>query len=122
MRRQSGQSAVELALAAPFLMLLLVLVLDLGRAIQAYVVVQSAAREAARYASYQPTDQAGIQQVVDDVLSQNGLQPGLATIAISGSSPGNPVRVTVSYQMPLILGLPWTSTVNIQTVVEAVIF
>ncbi|MBI5955396.1 MAG: pilus assembly protein [Chloroflexi bacterium] len=57
MRKQSlqrGQSLVELALALPILMLVLLIVVDFGRAFYAYVTVTNASREGARYAASPP--------------------------------------------------------------------
>lgn len=46
---ERGVSAVEFALIAPVLILLLVGILDLGRAVNAYVTVSNAAREGTHY-------------------------------------------------------------------------
>ena len=54
-RRQEGTSTVEFALVAPVLLLLLIGILDLGRAVNAYVTVSSAAREGSHYAILHPT-------------------------------------------------------------------
>jgi hypothetical protein len=48
-------STVEFALVAPVLFLLLVGILDLGRAVNAYVTVSNAAREGSHYAILHPT-------------------------------------------------------------------
>jgi hypothetical protein len=53
--REEGTSTVEFALIAPVLFLLLVGILDLGRAVNAYVTVSSAAREGSHYAILHPT-------------------------------------------------------------------
>ncbi len=47
-------STVEFALVAPVLLLLLVGILDLGRAINAYVTISSSAREGSHYAVLHP--------------------------------------------------------------------
>jgi Flp pilus assembly protein TadG len=49
-RRQRGDAIVELALLAPILMLILFGVLELGRVVDAWLVVENAAREGARAA------------------------------------------------------------------------
>lgn len=54
-RRDEAASTVEFALVAPVLFLLLVGILDLGRAVNAYVTVSSAAREGSHYAILHPT-------------------------------------------------------------------
>ena len=55
-----GQSLVEFALILPILLLLLLGIIEGGRIIWAYITVQNAAREAARYAvTGQPYDELG---------------------------------------------------------------
>jgi len=48
-RNARGQSLVEFALLLPILMLIVVVLVDLGRAVYYYSVVHNAAREGARY-------------------------------------------------------------------------
>jgi hypothetical protein len=55
LHRDEGTSTVEFALVAPVLFLLLVGILDLGRAVNAYVTVSNAAREGSHYAILHPT-------------------------------------------------------------------
>jgi Flp pilus assembly pilin Flp len=50
-----GATLVEFALVAPMLVLILVGILDLGRAVNAYVTVSNAAREGSHYAILHPT-------------------------------------------------------------------
>jgi Flp pilus assembly protein TadG len=49
-RKQNGQSLVEMALIAPFLMMILLMVIDCGRAAYDYANLAGAAREGARAA------------------------------------------------------------------------
>ena len=50
-----GVALVEFALMVPVLILLLVGILDTGRAVNAYVTISNASREGARYAALNPT-------------------------------------------------------------------
>ena len=52
---ERGTSAVEFALIAPVLLLLLIGIIDLGRAVNAYVTVSNAAREGTHYLVLHPT-------------------------------------------------------------------
>ena len=52
---ERGQGLVELAIALPFLLLLLLGVLDVGRAYWAVVALKDAASEGASYAAFYPT-------------------------------------------------------------------
>jgi hypothetical protein len=54
-RGEDGTSLVEFALVAPVLLLLLVGILDFGRAVNALVTVSNAAREGSHYAILHPT-------------------------------------------------------------------
>ena len=54
-RGEEGTSVVEFALVAPVLLLVIVGILDLGRAVNAYVTVSNAAREGSHYAIIHPT-------------------------------------------------------------------
>lgn len=49
LRDQAGQATVEMALVLPFLLLLLLGIAEFGRLLSAYLTVQNAAREGARY-------------------------------------------------------------------------
>jgi hypothetical protein len=55
LRHDEAASTVEFALVAPLLFLLLVGILDLGRAVNAFVTVSNAAREGSHYAILHPT-------------------------------------------------------------------
>ena|SRR5437868_5911246 len=49
-REERGQSLVEMALIAPFLLMILMMVIDCGRAVYTYTTLAAAAREGARTA------------------------------------------------------------------------
>jgi len=57
-RRQRGDAIVELALLVPILVLMLCGVLELGRVVDAWIVVNNAAREGAREAALAYPDSA----------------------------------------------------------------
>jgi Flp pilus assembly protein TadG len=63
-RVRRGQGLVELAVAMPILMLILLGTLDLGRAYADYVDLKSAARDGAGYGQMAPSDTSGIQSRV----------------------------------------------------------
>lgn len=63
-RRRQGQSLVELGVAVPFVLLLMLGTLDLGRMFFDYIELRNAVREAAAYGSRNPTDTAGIKSRV----------------------------------------------------------
>lgn len=111
-------SAVEFALIAPVLFLLLVGIIDLGRAVNAYVTVGNAAREGTHYLALHPTaGPSAIASAVDQrvypldttkVTVNASYYDGATfrpwpsgTIAPNPSPTHTPVRVEVSY--------PWSA-------------
>jgi Flp pilus assembly protein TadG len=100
-RAQEGQSITELALFFPVLLLIMVGMLDLGRAFHVYTTVVNAAREGARYGAFYPDDDFGIQDAVVQEATGSNINLSLATIIVekpSGVGSGNPIRVTVTFQ------------------------
>jgi Flp pilus assembly protein TadG len=121
-RSEGGTSLVEFALVAPVLLLMLVGILDIGRAVNAYVTVSNAAREGSHYAILHPTAApSAIETAVRDRVVP--LNPCLVSVTTSyyntalpspafvawpsGGVPAStpqksvPVRVEVSY--------PWSA-------------
>ena len=122
-REQSGVALVEFALVLPVLVLLLVGVIDVARAANAYATLSSAAREGSHYAALHPT--AGPSAIASTVRARVApLSAGSVTVeatysngtdfiawpsgGIPASSPSPslvPTRVRVSY--------PWQSVTSI---------
>jgi Flp pilus assembly protein TadG len=106
-RRNSGQSLVEMALIAPFLVMILLLVIDFGRAAYDYATLAGAAREGARTAittgSSRPDDNRVIGAVNQNAIGLslssgsciNDPPPASPTMAANtgliyvGAGPGN---------------------------------
>jgi Flp pilus assembly protein TadG len=96
------------------LVLLLVGVIDFGRAFHSYVVITNASREGARYASHLPHWRPGIVKAAQEEAAQSGvaLEDGDITVEPEPSNdpddPTNPesgdaITVTVSYDFATIL-------------------
>lgn len=101
-RRERGQSLVEAALALPVVIMLMLGLLDLGRAYFALVELNDAADEAATYAALDYTDTASMR--VRAVQSANNVTLNPADVILSGPPAhgiGQPVTVTVSFSMTL---------------------
>jgi Flp pilus assembly protein TadG len=78
--REAGQSLVEFTLAITVFLLLLMGVVDLGRAVYQYNGVAQAARELARVTSVHPGATLGTSTQTSAVLAtQRGLVPGIGT-------------------------------------------
>ena len=100
--RQRGQGLVEFAMLLPVLMLILMSILDFGRAIYAYSVVANSAREGARFAITGPVNPDDIITVVQNAAI--GLD--MAQLTVSVTYPGEDLtRVEVNYTLLLITPL-----------------
>lgn len=104
MNRRRGQALVEFAMVMPLLLLLLVGLIEFGRAWNLHQVVTDASREGARHAVLQSeADPSDRQDSVSNVVNR-----ALANAAVNTSNPnididvdglseiGKPVTVTVS--------------------------
>ncbi|MEW5935245.1 MAG: TadE/TadG family type IV pilus assembly protein [Bacillota bacterium] len=108
MRCERGQALWEFAVVLPILVLILLGTLVLGLAVDAKLVVSSAAREGARYAAIVWESQgwgslAGVRQKVRDALAAGGLNvsdPSYFNPAqdVQVADLGDYVQVTVSYR------------------------
>jgi len=107
-KRNKGQSLVEVSLLLPVLLMLLLGVIDFGRAYYILVALTSAADEGAFYASLKPLDEAGIvaRTVESAANSIVEIDPADVAIVTAGSlAPGAPITVTVAFPMDLFTPL-----------------
>lgn len=106
-----GQSVLELALLLPVLMLILVGAVDLGRIVQAQVVINNAARVGAQYASVQGLgDTSAIQSAVLAEVTQlqgvDGSNPGIAISSGLDNESMTKAIVTVTYRFSPVARIP----------------
>jgi Flp pilus assembly protein TadG len=100
--RERGQSLVEAAFALPVVIMLMLGLLDLGRAYYIMVELNDAADEAATYAALKYTDISGIRMRA--VQSANNVTIDPDNVVLSGPPAhgvGQPVTVTISVDMSL---------------------
>lgn len=103
-----GQELVELAILVPILLLISFGVLDMGRLFHASITITNAAREGARYGTFDPSDVAGIINATYAEAQSSGVDLSTSTITVScpeGCGSGLSVRVTINYPFQLIMGL-----------------
>ncbi len=103
-RHGSGQAVLELALAAPVILLLLVGMVLVARVIQAELAVLAAAREGARVcAEARSQGDCLIQgaQIARIVANGDGLRTLRVDVDTGGFERGGTVRVTVSSPVPV---------------------
>ncbi len=95
----TGQSIVEVAIAMPILLGLVIGIFEFGRAWNVRQVTTNAAREGSRLAVIAGADPLVVEAEIDGRMSDAGLDPGLATITISGMACciGLPVSVQLDY-------------------------
>lgn len=98
-QKERGQELVEYALILPIMMLILMSILDLGRAVYYYSAIHNSAREGARYGVINPEDPAGIEAVVRKKAVV--LNPADLTVVIILPDEDT-VQVTVTYQFAAI--------------------
>ena len=91
MTRERGVSATEVALMMPFLLMVTMGIVDLGRIMYFQLGVQEAVQEGVAYASIEPDDPAGI---ITRTVEANSA-PELATTDVSVTCPTS-TSVTVS--------------------------
>jgi len=103
-KREKGQSMVEVALTMPLLLLILMGILDLGRAYFTFVALSDAAAEGASYAAIHPTNLTEISARAAD--SSDGLvtfAPEMVSVEFNGDAiDSSVVTVTVQYDYPLL--------------------
>ncbi len=101
---------VEFALIVPVLLLLVIVILDLGRAVNAYVTVSNASREGARYASVHPdaSPSAIVAQVKSRSVPLDGSQLTVTPTYYNGSSFQN-------WPPPATSPKPTTVPIRVQT-------
>jgi Flp pilus assembly protein TadG len=110
LRSEQGQTAVEFALIAPLLIVLLLGVVQFGIAFNNYLTITDAARVGARKAIVLRFSGGSINDVEDAVrAAAPGLDSGKLKIDVSaptGWTSGNDVTVTVKYPYSISL-LDW---------------
>ncbi|MDA8233114.1 MAG: pilus assembly protein [Magnetospirillum sp.] len=98
-----GVAAVEFALAAPILLVLVLGLADFGMATNERMRLTSAARAGAQYAMGNPTDSAGTRQAT--LAAANGLNSGTVSVTLScGCNDGS--TITCGGTCPT--SAPWT--------------
>jgi Flp pilus assembly protein TadG len=107
-RAESGQSAVEFALVVPFICLLLLALVDFGKAVNYWLDANHLANEGARLAAVlgdQPPPAGGLQQWIQQQAETNELRNGTGSVT-------SPAQVCISFPAGREIGKPVTVTVR----------
>lgn len=100
-----GQQLVELALALPFLLLILLGTLDLGRAFHTQIALTNAAREAARFAAVGGAGATSAQASAEFGPGGStiaGCIEGTVSLSATGGGRGRPYTVVVTCEFQLV--------------------
>ena len=99
-RKQRGQSLVEMALISPFLIMILLMVIDCGRAAYDYATLAGAAREGARAAITTGTSRPDNNRVIGAVVTNVygvSLSPGTCVNDAPPASPSMAANTGLIY-------------------------
>ena len=102
-RSEHGASLVEMAILLPLFVLLLLVAVDAGRAFYLAIEVAGAARSAAIYGSWNPTDTTGMQTAAQDDA------PDVPNLSVGTPSYGCECPDGTSYSASCTTGLPTCS-------------
>jgi len=108
-RKRRGVAAVEFAIVAPFLILLLFGIIECGRAIMVQQVLTNASREGARRAILEATTTSEVTTIVSDYLTNGSIAGATVTVSptpLSSAGFGDPVTVTVSVPYDQVSWIP----------------
>ena len=106
---REGVIAVELAVLLPFLMFVAAIGVDFARIFSRTVILETASRNGAIYASYEPaksTDTAGIQAVVLKDCTDISPTPTVTSSTYTGTDGFSYVKVTVKYTFTTVMKFP----------------
>lgn len=102
-----GQSLLEFAIVLPVLLLVLLGILDLGRAWMSLVALNDAAGEGAAYAAIYPSRTEQIQaRAAGSTTALVTLEPDMVSVSAPDPTPGESITVTIRYPYQLLTPLP----------------
>lgn len=128
-KKEKGQSLVELAISLPIILLILLGSVDFGMALFSYAILRDAAQEGALYGSFNPTNEAEIENRARNILPRDedegifsspvelrDTELVLVDISMTGGAcqgitggAANSIEVRVIYDYPILM--PFTGTV-----------
>jgi Flp pilus assembly protein TadG len=108
-KSRRGAAVLEFAIVAPIFFLVIIGMVELGRAVMVQQVLTNAAREGARRAILEQTSKSEVELAVNDYLAGGSISG--ATIAVSPAALnkigfGDPVTVKVSLPFDQVSWLP----------------
>jgi Flp pilus assembly protein TadG len=131
-QRRLGAAAVEFAIVAPIFFLMILGMLELGRAVMVQQVITNASREGARIAVLDGSlatgtdDEPGVTDSIANYLTSANIDPDSVTITIDPATPssasyGAPVTVTISVPFSEVSWLPTPKYLGNKTLSSATV-
>jgi len=106
LRSSRGQALVEFALILPFLLMVLLGIAEFGRLLNAYLVLEHAAREGVRLGATGASDAEIIQRIEEVATTLDTARLQIEILPAEGSrARGEPVSVGLQYAFPFIVPL-----------------
>jgi len=110
-KTRRGASVIEFAIVAPIFLLMVIGMIELGRALMVQQVIINASRVGARQAIVPGSNQGDVQTAVEAYAASVAV-PGVVvnvSPSPSGASPGDPITVTASVDFSNVswLASPW---------------
>jgi Flp pilus assembly protein TadG len=127
-RKRRGQAMVEFAIVATVTLTLIFGIIQSALAIYAYSFVSYAARAGVRYAmvhgnkSTSPATNSSVQTYVQGLAV--ALNTGSLTVTTTWApdeNPGSTVTVKVSYAFAPLVGLVWSTTLNMSSTAQGLV-
>ena len=112
-KRRRGVAAVEFGIVAPVFVIMILGIIEIGRAIMVQQIITNASREGARRAITENATIAEVESVVNDYLAATSVSSGVNVEVTPAPGPavgfGDPiaVSVTVPFNNVSWLGTPW---------------
>ena len=106
-----GTATIEAAVTLPFVVTLLIGILEVGRMLDAQVILENGVREGSRQAAGGLYTNAQVQQVVLNYLSNAGLSTSSATVTVSDlTTPGTDCSAaTENDELQVTVSVPFSS-------------
>lgn len=124
-RCERGTNVVELALMLPFLLMLVLGVLDIGRGFSTYIALTNAAREGARWLTIYPDDVDGAYGRIYGEAGRAGVDNGEILVGLdplkSRYGAGDEVTVDIRYDHQLLFGALDASSIPFRVKVTMVV-
>jgi len=112
-KKEKGASTVEFAIILPVLVTILIGIFQLGIAFNGYLAITHAAREGVRQASVGNYDEQAVR------ANSYPVEPTAVSLSYpEGEGHGLPIRVTVSYDLPLSIPFFGDQTIPLESHAE----